>query len=288
MNRDPLTPLTDADVEAYRRDGVVCLRGVFDPEWIALAAAGAERNLAEPGPYAHTYAKDDAGHTFFNDVVSWRRIPEYEQFLTRSPTGQIAARLMGSETARVFYDSMFYRTAGTRARTPWHQDKPYWSVEGQHVCSLWVPLDPVPRESALEFVRGTHAGDIIYYRDSFFADGQGTHAFESAPGARDEREIRRERIPDIDAEPGKYEILAWAMKPGDCLAFNGMVLHGGSGNLPPGKRLRVLAARYTGDDAVYQPDKPGGTDPSLRHAGLEPGQRFQGPHFPQVWPRATG
>src|SRR5690606_18477869 len=116
------------------------------------------------------------------DVVSWRRIPEYERFLTQSPTGQIAARLMGSKTARVFYDSMFYRTAGTRARTPWHQDKPYWSVEGQHVCSLWVPLDPVPRESALEFVRGTHAGDIVYYRDSFFADGQGTHTFESAPG----------------------------------------------------------------------------------------------------------
>lgn len=288
MNRDPLTPLTDVDVETYHRDGVVCLRGVFDPDWIALAAAGAERNLGEPGPYAHTYAKDDSGHVFFNDVVSWRRIPEYERFLTESPTGQIAARLMGSKTARVFYDSMFYRTAGTRARTPWHQDKPYWSVEGQHVCSLWVPLDPVPRESALEFVRGTHAGDTVYYRDSFFADGQGTHAFESKPGDRDEREAKRARIPDIDADPGKYEILAWAMAPGDCLAFSGMVLHGGSGNLAAGERLRVLAARYTGDDAVYQPDKPGGTDPDLRHAGLEPGQRFKGPHFPQVWPRATG
>lgn len=288
MNRDPLTPLTDSDAEAYRRDGVVCLRGVFDPDWIALAAEGAERNLAEPGPYVHTYAKDEAGHIFFNDVVSWRRIPEYEKFLTQSPAGAIAASLMGSRTARVFYDSMFYRTAGTRARTPWHQDKPYWSVEGQHVCSLWVPLDPVPRESALEFVRGTHAGDTVYYRDSFFADGQGTHAFEAAPGARDAREAKRARIPDIDADPSRYEILGWAMAPGDCLAFNGMVLHGGSGNLPPGKRLRVLAARYTGDDAVYQPDKPGGTDPNLRHAGLEPGQPFQGPHFPQVWPRATG
>lgn len=285
MNRDLPTPLTEAEVQAYRRDGVVCLRKVFDPDWIALAAAGAERNLAEPGPYAHTYAKDAAGHVFFNDVVSWRRIPEYERFLTGSPAGQIAARLMGSHTARVFYDSMFYRTAGTRARTPWHQDKPYWSVEGRHVCSLWVPLDPVARESTLEFVRGTHADDVVYYRDSFFADGQGSHAFETAAGVRDTQEAKRARIPDIDADPGRYEILGWAMEPGDCVAFNGMVLHGGSGNLPEGKRLRVLAARYTGDDAVYWPDKPGGTDPDLRHAGLKPGQPFHGIHFPQVWPR---
>ena len=48
------------DRRRYDRDGVVCLRGVFGPEWIEILRAGAERNMASPGPYAHTYAKDEA------------------------------------------------------------------------------------------------------------------------------------------------------------------------------------------------------------------------------------
>ncbi len=283
MTRDPV--VTEADLAAYRQDGVVCLRGVFGPEWIELLREGAERNMASPGPYAHTYAKDEAGHVFLNDVVSWERIPEYERFYRRSPAGALAARLMGSATARIFYDSMFYRTAGTKARTPWHQDVPYWCVEGEHVVSLWVPLDPVPRASALEFLRGSHATNTVYYRESFFAEGQGVHAFETARDVRNESERVLARIPDIDAHPERHDIAAWAMEPGDCLAFCGMVLHGGSGSLAPGQRLRVLAARFTGDDATYRPDKLGGTDPDLRHAGLKPGARFDGPHFPRVWPQ---
>ena len=34
MNREPLTPIEADDVARYERDGVVCLRGAFDPEWI--------------------------------------------------------------------------------------------------------------------------------------------------------------------------------------------------------------------------------------------------------------
>jgi len=281
----PGVPVSDAERTAYANDGVVCLRGAIGAEWIETARAGAERNLKEPGPYAHTYAKDEAGHVFFNDVVSWRRIPEFERFLLHSPAGAIAARMMESRVARVFYDSMFYRTAGTRARTPWHQDEPYWCVEGP-VCSVWVPLDPVARPSALEFVRGSHRWESTFFRESFFAEGAGTHAFEAAPGARPAEETPLGRIPDIETNPERYGILAWAMEPGDCLVFNGRVLHGGSGNLPTGKRLRALAARYTGEGAIYKPDKLGGTDPDLRHTGHTPGTPFDGPHFPVAWPRA--
>ena len=286
MNQEPLTPIAEDDVDAFRRDGVVCLRRKFDEDWLELARAGAERNLREPGPYAHTYAKDDVGHVFFNDVANWERIPEFERVLVHSPAGRIAARMMASHTARVFYDSMFYRTSGTRARTPWHQDQPYWCVEGQAVCSLWLPLDPVPRASALEFVRGSTVWNATFHRESFFADGAGTHAFESAPGARARDEAALDRIPDIDSHPERYDLLAWEMEPGDCLVFSGTVVHGGSGNLTEGRRLRVLAARYTGDGTVYCPDKLGGTDPDLRHTGHEPGRPFDGPHFPLAWPRS--
>ncbi len=53
MNRQPMAPITDADVAAYRRDGAVYLRAMFDQDWLALLAKGVERNIAEPGRYAH-------------------------------------------------------------------------------------------------------------------------------------------------------------------------------------------------------------------------------------------
>ncbi|MBT6118741.1 MAG: hypothetical protein HOH66_12820 [Rhodospirillaceae bacterium] len=284
MNREPLNPITENDVAAYRRDGAVCLRGVFDTDWLALVEAGIERNLAEPGEFAHFYDRDEEGHIFFNDVVSWERIPEYRRFMLDSPAPALAAALMGSSKANVFYDSAFYRTAGTASPTPWHQDTPYWSVRGDDVCSLWTPIDPVGRERALEFVRGSHRWDTVFYRQSFFADGKGEHAFEESRDERAGDEHARAAPPDIAAERDKHDIVAWDMAPGDCLAFCGMVYHGHPGNPSESGPLRVLATRYVGDDARFAV-KPEGSDPDLRGRGLEDGEPFGGPHFPVVWPR---
>ena len=34
MNKHPLNPITAQHIADYRRDGVVCLRQMFDAEWI--------------------------------------------------------------------------------------------------------------------------------------------------------------------------------------------------------------------------------------------------------------
>ncbi len=284
MNREPLNPITEDDVAAYRRDGAVCLRGVFGEDWLALIEAGIERNLAEPGEFAHFYDRDEEGHIFFNDVVSWERIPEYRRFMLESPTAQIAATLMGSARANVFYDSAFYRTAGTASPTPWHQDVPYWCVTGNDVCSLWTPIDSVERTRALEFVRGSHLWETVFYRQSFFADGKGEHAFEESRDERADDEHARVAPPDIAAERDKHDIVAWEMAPGDCLAFCGMVYHGHPGNRSKAGPLRALATRYVGDDARFA-IKPEGSDPDLRGRGLEDGDPFGGSHFPVAWLR---
>ena len=92
-------------------------------------------------------------------------------------------------------------------------------------------------------------------------------------------------MPDIDAQRSEFDIRGWAMEPGDCLAFCGMVYHGHPGNSSKANPLRVLAARYTGDDARYA-IKAEGADPDLKEAGLAHGACFGGDWFPQVWPRA--
>lgn len=47
-------------ITAYRRDGAVLIEGLFR-DWVDVLAAGIERNLAEPGPYAAENLKEGAG-----------------------------------------------------------------------------------------------------------------------------------------------------------------------------------------------------------------------------------
>lgn len=283
MNNHAATLVTDDTITAFEQDGVVCIREVFDPSWLETIEAGMERNFEDPGKYAHYYARDDAGKTYLNDVASWQRIPEYRRYVFDSPAAEIAARLMRSSKVNIFYDSAFYRTAGTTAPTPWHQDVPYWCIRGTQVCSVWTPIDSVPRDSALEFIRGSHQWDDVFYRPSFFS-GEGTHTFESDSLERDESEHERVAAPDVEADRDSYEVLAWEMNPGDCVIFSGMVFHGGRGNHSSSSSLRALATRWAGDDATYA-IKPEGADPQLEGHGLRDGEPFGGEMFPVAWPR---
>jgi ectoine hydroxylase-related dioxygenase (phytanoyl-CoA dioxygenase family) len=65
---------------------------------------------------------------------------------------------MGSTQVRFFHDHVLVKERGTVQRTPWHQDIPYYNVEGRQNVSMWIPVDPVPRGVTLEFVVGSHLG----------------------------------------------------------------------------------------------------------------------------------
>lgn len=153
--RSATLSVSEEEVQAYERDGAVCLRGVFAPEWLALLARGVERNLAEPGPFAKRYTPAGAPGLFFGDYCNWRRIPEYREFLLGSPAAAVAGRLMGARKVNLFHEHVLVKEPGTLEPTPWHHDQPYWSVDGEQVCSLWMSLDPVPGRTCPEFVAGS-------------------------------------------------------------------------------------------------------------------------------------
>jgi len=60
-------------------------------------------------------------------------------------------------------------TAGAEFRTPFPQDEPYRPVEGFDTCSIWMPLVPAEKKSALEFVRGSHRWPHKYRQTNFGA-----------------------------------------------------------------------------------------------------------------------
>ena len=101
--------ITPADVAAYDRDGVVCLRGAFDSSWIGRLRAAVERDLASPGPNATNFAEGSTAGKFFGDMFMWKQDDGFRQAALASPAPAIAARLMSSARADFFYDQLFVK-----------------------------------------------------------------------------------------------------------------------------------------------------------------------------------
>jgi len=276
MRDAPLTRISPDDVAAFERDGAVCLRAAFDTGWLEKLARGIERNLSEPSPYGESLRAGEEQGAFFNDYCNWRRLPEFEAFVFQSPAAQLAARLMGSRTAVFYHEHVLVKEPGAVKRTPWHHDQPYYPVDGRQVCSFWLPLDPVPLESSLRFVRGSHNWGRWYMPRKFRTSANYALRDSSA-----EPQEPFDTVPDIDAHPEEYEILSWEMEPGDCIAFHMLALHGALGNTSLTTSRRVFATRWLGDDARFA-ERPWDISPPIT-GGLRPGDPMACEEFPLVW-----
>jgi len=260
--------ITQAQIDTYQRDGVVLIKGLF-ADHVETLRAGIERNMNEPGPYAAENLKQGEAGRFFDDYCNWQRIPEFTQVIEQSSVAEVAADLMQSETVQVFHDHVLVKEPGTSKPTPWHQDAPYYFVEGQQTVSFWSPVDPV-REASLRCVKGSHLWEKPVLPTKWLSEED----FYPDPDAY-------MPVPDPDAEA--MDIVEWEMEPGDAVAFNYGTLHGARGN-DTGARRRAFSLRLVGDDARYVA-RPGRTSPPFPGHQMVPGQRLREDWFPVIWPR---
>jgi len=268
---DPL--VSDDDVERFRRDGVAVLRQAFSADWIENLARGIAQNLNAPGPMAISYTSEGESGRFFGDYCNWQRIPQFREFVTRSPAAEIAARLMGSRRAQFFHEHVLVKEPETGEPTPWHHDLPYYCIDGNDTVSFWTPLDPVPEAVCPRFVAGSHQMGRLFYPRKF-KDGE-NYDYNGAG---------YDPVPDIDRNSDDYDILYWALEPGDTLAFHFRTLHNAPPNPGPGRR-RGFAHRWLGDDVRYC-ERPGRPSPPYPEMGidLKPGDRMREDWFPVIWP----
>lgn len=267
-------PITQADIEAYERDGAVCVRGAFCAEWINGLARGVEQELENPGPLAKIYTAKGASGRFFGDFDMWRRIPEFADFVRQSPAAEMAAAFMKSRSAVFYHDHLLIKEPDTKERTPWHHDQPYYPIDGRQICSIWLPLDSVARETCVEFVKGSHNWRK-WFTPRYFIDGSSYY-----DGADD----GFEPCPDFDARRDEFEFLSWSVDPGDCIVFHALTVHGAPGNLSARHRRRAYATRWLGDDARFAARR-GRVSPPIDDHGLEPGDRMASERFPVIWQR---
>lgn len=259
--------LTQDDIDTFQRDGVVLIRGLF-ADHVETLRAGVARNMAEPGPFASNNDKPGETGWFFDDYCNWERIPEFAQVVRTSPAAQVAADLMQSGTVQMFHDHVLVKEPGTSMATPWHQDGPYYFVEGRQTVSFWSPLDPV-KEAALRCVARSHAWEKPVLPTRW---AKGDAFFDAEPYMP---------VPDPDSEG--MDIREWEMAPGDAVAFSFGTLHGARGNNSPARR-RAFSLRLIGDDARYT-QRPGPTSPPFPGHDMMPGQRLREDWFPILYTR---
>lgn len=254
--------VTQNCIDTYQRDGVVIIRGLF-ADHVETLRAGVERNIAKPGPYASN--NDKAGETgrFFDDYCNWQRIPEFQEVIQTSAAAEVAADLMGSNSVQLFHDHVLVKEPGTSMATPWHQDGPYYFVEGRQTVSFWSPLDPVT-DATLRCVAGSHMWEKPVLPTRW---AKNEPFFDPAPYMP---------VPDPDAED--MDIREWHMAPGDAVAFNYGILHGARGNTSQSRR-RAFSLRLLGDDARYT-QRPGPTSPPFPGHNMTQGQTLREDWFP--------
>ena len=168
----PGAEIANSDIDTFQRDGVVYLPGAFT-EWVEPLRAGLERNLQHPDRYAFPCESTRANEPgrFFDSYCNWQLIPEYLSFVMTSKAAAIAAVLMRSDTAQLYHEHAFCKEVGTTKPTPWHQDLPYYCVDGPQTASVYVALDDIPAEIAVKFVAGSHLDGKLYYPRNF-AEGR--------------------------------------------------------------------------------------------------------------------
>jgi ectoine hydroxylase-related dioxygenase (phytanoyl-CoA dioxygenase family) len=260
--------VSEQTIECYQRDGAVLIKGLFK-DWVETLRSGVEENMRRPGPYASENLHGGDRGRFFDDYCNWTRIKDFEKVLRGSEAGRVAAKLMRSKQVQVFHDHVLVKEPGTSKATPWHQDSPYYFVEGQQNVSFWSPLDSVS-EASLRCVAGSHRWEKMVLptrwltNDSFYPDTE-----------------RYMPVPDPDNDE-TYRILEWDMEPGDAVAFNFKTLHGARGN-DTANRRRAFSLRLLGDDARYI-SRPGPTSPPFPDHQMSDGEILRQDWFPVIYP----
>ncbi len=248
--------LTNEEIDAFGRDGAICLRGLYSAQWInALSAELDHLGRLEP----------PAGTGIKSGVLDWLTRDTIRDFILFGPTAKPVAQALRTVRLNSFGDQTFIKDGLLMEPTPWHHDATFFPLAGSQIASVWTAMDPVTADgSALEFIAGSHLWPNRYKAIGI--------------GGTDHSTRRLEDIPDIEADRSKYDILSWSLEPGDALLFHGYTLHGSRGNATK-QRRRAIATRWTGDDITFT----GAKNIPWEH-GLEAGDPMSGRLFPQVWP----
>jgi ectoine hydroxylase-related dioxygenase (phytanoyl-CoA dioxygenase family) len=164
--------VTRDQVEAFRRDGFVCVPGLlsdgeierFAPpvdEAVARRKRNDQRTLAQKTPYEQS---------FLQCINLWEDTPAVRPLTFHPRIARAAAELLGVPALRLWHDQALYKEAGGRETDP-HQDQPYWPIAETDTITAWIPFDGSTRESGcMGYLPGSHRVGLRKFSNIFFGE----------------------------------------------------------------------------------------------------------------------
>ena len=73
-------------------------------------------------------------------------------------------------------------------------------------CSFWIPIDPVPEETSIQFVKGSHRWGK-WFTPKKFATSLNYQREKQSTGGR-----VYEEVPDVDSYREMYDLLQWQVE----------------------------------------------------------------------------
>lgn len=231
----------------FARDGVMVVRNALGGQEMALIEHAFEERLARPaetgGVTEKLFPNDKA--LVLSSIGNSPHHPLFAEILKSTAVADIAQGAFGGADTFYWGEQLWMKEGGNARRTSWHQDTSYLPVDGDNLAVLWIPLDSLDAINVLEVVRGSHKGP--FYNASIFDENDDT-----AP-LYDEKDLPR--LPAIEADRSKWDIVGQDMARGDVLLFHPGCLHGGAPTFP-GQRRRSMSFRFFDDSAIFSPRPP--------------------------------
>lgn len=198
--------IADAEVREYHQHGFVVVKGMLDPEEVALLgrAAREDRVLDQ-----RSYSKGDGeGGTVRLAVWNHPTDTIYGMIARSESIVGSAEKILGEEVYH-YHSKMIMKDARTGGAWTWHQDYGYWYQNGvlfPHLASAFIAVDKATIENGcLQVIRGSHKLGRI--------DHVHTGDQAGADQARVEEILKR------------LERVYVEMDPGDALFFHANLLH---------------------------------------------------------------
>ena len=247
---DPTYVVTDADREAFERDGYVHLREVMsEPEMVELervydrflrgeiAVAGKDLNDMTTGEHG----TDPAGYAVVNVMVPRRYYPAWRGNTFELRAASIARQLCG-EGMTIDFDQLLAKGPGRDdAIFHWHQDQAYWiDTDDRRTATCWLAVDDSTLENGcMQFLPGSHRQPVRPHRP-LHGDRSSSHTLVT--------DLR----PDDVVRPVP-------IRRGDITVHNEGVLHGSGGNRSATSYRRAYIVALRSESTVSEERRRGFT-----------------------------
>ena len=271
--------VSQLEIEKFNKDGAVFLKNKFDIKWIEKLKKGIEKDIKNPSPRFKSHTTKSNVPAYLEDYWTWDLVPEFKEFVYKSPYAKIASELMSAKKINLVMDNWFLREAGSKSSTPFHHDISYFDIKGT-MCVLWLPLQSTTKDEGVAWVKGSHLWGKLFLR-VLFKDGHNVEGKECIINGK-----KYELPPDILDNKEKYEFMKWDCEPGDCVIFDMRTLHGVLSPSIPKKTLSRYTLRvakedakisYIGDWTSYNYRK------AMQDGGYKDGDKLGGKMFPTLF-----